>query len=173
MVQMAEQAAEMENVYDENFGGFRSFEDVEVIESKSNDFVKGLVIGAGAGAAVTGGIFGGLWIKEKREAKKYFELLAKVNAIATHMDQNPTDTKMKWNKEEIDLANKTMKNPLDLQIELKRMIDETKLVTKKTKKKWNDELEKFSNLSAALKGKELNAEAEAVINATETVEEKK
>lgn len=173
MVQMAEQAAEMENVYDENFGGFVSFEDSEVTESKNNDFVKGLVIGASAGAAVTGGIFGGLWIKEKREAKKYFEILAKVNAIATHMDQNPNDKTMKWNNEDIDLANKTMKNPLDLQLELKRMIDETKLVSKKTKKKWNDELEKFNTLSAALKGKELKAEAEATINATETVEESK
>lgn len=172
MVKTAEQAVEMENVWDENLA-FGSFVDSEETVSKNNDFAKGLAIGAGAGAAVAGGVFGGLWIKEKRDNKKMFEMLTLVNDIAEEMDQHPDSKVLKWKKEEIDLTKITMKNPIDLQLELKSRIDGTKLVSNKTKKKWNDELERLSRLSAKYKEKEILDKAEAEINATETVEEKK
>lgn len=172
MVKMAEQAAEMENVWDENLA-FGSFVDSEETGSKNNEFVKGFVIGAGAGAAIAGGVFGGLWIKERRDNKKMFEILTLVNNIATEMDQHPDSKMLKWKKEEIDLTKMTMKNPLDLQLELKDRIEKTKFVSNKTKQKWNKELERLSDLSALYKKKEILAKTEAEIKATETVEEKK
>lgn len=166
----------MENGLEENSGSMievgNYFESLE--NAYKDGVVKGAIIGGSVGLAIgTAGL--GLWIKERRENKNLFKVLEKVNEIAVAIDQMDTNDKattlLKYNKEEIDLTLKTMKNPTHIQVELSELIDKMKWVSKGKKTKWNDELKKLIKMSALYKSKQINDGIKDGVNATETMKE--
>lgn len=170
MVQVAEQAEQMENVWDENLAFGKFYEDAEEATKDNSGFYKGLAIGAGAGVAVGGGVFGGLWIAERRKNKELFEVLEQVIEIGTFIYDNPKAETMKWKKEDIDLTKMTLNNQTDLQLILKDRIENMKWVSKKWKENRYKDLKNLSELSVKWKEKEQLKKAKAKINATEDLE---
>jgi hypothetical protein len=162
---------QMENVWDEHYTFGKHYEETEESTKDNSGFYKGLAIGGGVGAGL--GLAGlGLWIKERRDNKELFKVLDKVNKMALEMHEKGEEaTVLKYNKEEIDLTKKTMKNPIHLQVALKEEIDKMKLVSNKKKQKWYEDLKELSRLSAEYKNKEILEKAEAKMKATEEMHE--
>lgn len=149
--------------------GEMEFEGMET-SAMNNDLAKGIIIGFLMGS--TTGLT--LWMVERKKRKDLLKQLQITNHVAAELAQGNTQTV--YNKKEIDLANKVMKNPDDLILEVMSNIDKGKFMSKKEKKVWKETMNNLVDLTVIWQNKKLEAvKKETVLSeqqVTETLEEK-